>query len=89
MILCRAKLPKSISAREFVYAIDIIAKSNAPKSGAVSLDFHGKRAWCRNAAPCTLNRVDLGAGYRVYYAVSSRRVTLLLCGGDQCTQNGR
>jgi len=31
-------------------------------------------------------RVDVGPGYRVYYALSGRRVVLLLCGGDKRTQ---
>lgn len=32
-------------------------------------------------------RVDVGPGYRVYYALSGRRVVLLLCGGDKRTQD--
>ena len=32
-------------------------------------------------------RVDAGPGYRVYYALSGRRVVLLLCGGDKRTQD--
>lgn len=32
-------------------------------------------------------RVDVGPGYRVYYALSGRRVVLLLCGGDKRTQS--
>lgn len=31
-------------------------------------------------------RIDLGPGYRVYYALSGHRVVLLLCGGDKRTQ---
>lgn len=31
-------------------------------------------------------RIDVGPGYRVYYALSGRRVVLLLCGGDKRTQ---
>ncbi|MGD9941694.1 MAG: type II toxin-antitoxin system RelE/ParE family toxin [Burkholderiaceae bacterium] len=31
-------------------------------------------------------RINVGAGYRVYYALSGRRVVLLLCGGDKRTQ---
>jgi putative addiction module killer protein len=32
-------------------------------------------------------RIDVGAGYRVYYAVSGKKIVLLLCGGDKRTQN--
>ena len=32
-------------------------------------------------------RVDHGPGYRVYYALSGRRVVLLLMGGSKRTQN--
>ncbi len=31
-------------------------------------------------------RVDVGPGYRVYYAVAGKQVVLLLCGGDKRTQ---
>ncbi|MVW78981.1 type II toxin-antitoxin system RelE/ParE family toxin [Bordetella sp. 02P26C-1] len=32
-------------------------------------------------------RVDVGPGYRIYYAQVGKRVVLLLCGGDKRTQN--
>lgn len=32
-------------------------------------------------------RVDVGAGYRVYYGIANRQVVLLLCGGDKRTQS--
>jgi putative addiction module killer protein len=32
-------------------------------------------------------RVDVGAGYRVYYAMDGQQVVLLLCGGDKRTQD--
>ena len=32
-------------------------------------------------------RIDAGPGYRVYHALSGRRVVLLLCGGDKKTQD--
>jgi putative addiction module killer protein len=31
-------------------------------------------------------RVDVGAGYRIYFAVRKRTVVFLLCGGDKSTQ---
>lgn len=32
-------------------------------------------------------RVDVGPGYRVYYAQAGQRIVLLLCGGDKRTQD--
>ena len=32
-------------------------------------------------------RIDMGPGYRVYYALPAEQVVLLLCGGDKRTQN--
>ena len=32
-------------------------------------------------------RIDVGKGYRVYYAVAGAQVILLLCGGDKRTQD--
>ena len=32
-------------------------------------------------------RIDVGPGYRVYYAIAGNQVVLLLCGGDKRTQN--
>ena len=32
-------------------------------------------------------RIDVGAGYRVYYAVAGKELVLLLCGGDKTTQD--
>jgi putative addiction module killer protein len=31
-------------------------------------------------------RIDVGPGYRVYYALTGAKVVLLLCGGDKRTQ---
>ena len=33
-------------------------------------------------------RIDVGAGYRAYYARHGREVVILLCGGDKRTQDG-
>lgn len=32
-------------------------------------------------------RIDVGAGYRAYYAIAGKEVVLLLCGGDKRTQS--
>jgi putative addiction module killer protein len=32
-------------------------------------------------------RIDVGQGYRVYYAVAGDQLVLLLCGGDKRTQD--
>lgn len=32
-------------------------------------------------------RIDVGAGYRVYYAQADQAIVLLLCGGDKSTQS--
>jgi putative addiction module killer protein len=31
-------------------------------------------------------RIDIGPGYRVYYAITGNQIVLLLCGGDKQTQ---
>lgn len=31
-------------------------------------------------------RIDIGAGYRVYYAIAGKKIVLLLCAGDKKTQ---
>jgi len=45
----------------------------------------GDRKFCRNGV--FELRIDIGAGYRVYYAISGKQIVLLLCGGDKNTQN--
>lgn len=32
-------------------------------------------------------RIDLGPGYRIYYAIAGAQVILLLCGGNKRTQD--
>lgn len=32
-------------------------------------------------------RIDVGPGYRVYYAIAGQRIVLLLCGGNKRTQS--
>ncbi len=44
----------------------------------------GDHAHCRDGV--WELRIDVGAGYRVYYAVAGRSIVLLLCGGDKRSQ---
>ncbi len=32
-------------------------------------------------------RIDVGAGYRLYYAMAGKQIVLLLCGGDKKSQS--
>jgi putative addiction module killer protein len=44
----------------------------------------GDHKFCRDGVWELL--IDLGPGYRLYYALEESRVVLLLCGGDKKTQ---
>ena len=45
----------------------------------------GDHKFCRNGV--WELRIDVGAGYRVYYAMAGRQIVLLLCGGDKRAQD--
>jgi putative addiction module killer protein len=45
----------------------------------------GDHKFCRDGV--SELRIDVGPGYRVYYAIVESRVILLLCGGDKGTQD--
>ncbi len=45
----------------------------------------GDHKFCRNGV--WELRIDVGAGYRVYYAIAGKKIVLLLCGGDKRTQD--
>jgi putative addiction module killer protein len=51
----------------------------------IKLGNFGDRKFCRDGV--WELRIDVGQGYRVYYAVAGNQVVLLLCGGDKRTQN--
>ena len=45
----------------------------------------GDHKFCRDGV--SELRIDVGAGYRVYYAIAGSQIVLLLCGGDKRTQS--
>lgn len=45
----------------------------------------GDHRFCRDGV--SELRIDVGAGYRVYYAIAGQKIVLLLCGGDKRTQD--
>jgi putative addiction module killer protein len=51
----------------------------------IELGNFGDHKFCREAV--WELRIDVGAGYRVYYAMAAEQVVLLLCGGDKATQS--
>lgn len=51
----------------------------------VELGNFGDHKFCRDGV--WELRIDVGAGYRVYYAVAGNEIVLLLCGGDKRTQD--
>ena len=51
----------------------------------IELGNFGDHKFCRDGV--SELRIDVGAGYRVYYAVAGKRVVLLLCGGDKSSQS--
>lgn len=51
----------------------------------IELGNFGDHKFCRDGV--WELRIDVGAGYRVYYAVANKEIFLLLCGGDKRTQD--
>jgi putative addiction module killer protein len=51
----------------------------------IELGNFGDHKFCRDGV--WELRIDVGPGYRVYYAVSGKEIVLLLCGGDKRTQD--
>lgn len=51
----------------------------------IELGNFGDHKFCRDGV--SELRIDVGAGYRVYYAISGKQIILLLCGGDKRTQS--
>lgn len=50
----------------------------------IELGNSGDHKFCRDGV--WELRIDVNAGYRVYYAIAGKEVVLLLCGGDKRTQ---
>ncbi len=50
----------------------------------VELGNFGDHKYCRDGG--WELRIDVGQGYRVYYALAGSKVVLLLCGGDKRSQ---
>lgn len=50
----------------------------------IELGNFGDHKFCRDGV--WELRIDVGAGYRVYYAIAGKQLVLLLCGGDKRTQ---
>jgi putative addiction module killer protein len=51
----------------------------------IEMENFGDHRFCRDGV--WELRIDVGQGYRVYYAFSGAQVVLLLCGGDKRTQD--
>jgi putative addiction module killer protein len=51
----------------------------------IELGNFGDHKFCRDGV--WELRVDVGAGYRVYYAIADHSIVLLLCGGDKRSQD--
>ena len=67
------------SVRDPIAKIQIVKRVNRAESGNL-----GDHKFCQDGV--WEMRIDIGAGYRVYYAQSGGRIFLLLCGGDKQTQ---
>ena len=65
--------------RDTVAKIVIVKRINR-----IELGNFGDHEFCRDGV--WELRIDVGAGYRVYYAVSGKAIILLLCGGNKRTQ---
>ena len=65
---------------------DIVAKTQIIKRvNRIELGNFGNHKPCRGGV--WELRIDVGAGYRVYYAIAGSNIVLLLWGGDKRTQD--
>ncbi len=66
--------------RDPIAKMQVVKRVNRIESGNF-----GDHKFCRDGV--WELRIDQGAGYRVYYAMSGALVVLLLCGGDKGSQD--
>jgi len=66
--------------RDPIAKMQVVKRVNRIESG-----IFGDHKFCRDGV--WELRIDQGAGYRVYYAMSGALVVLLLCGGDKGSQD--
>lgn len=66
--------------RDTTAKIQIVKRINR-----IELGNFGDHRFCREGV--SELRIDIGAGYRVYYAISGQEIVLLLCGGGKRTQD--
>ena len=66
--------------RDPVAKIQVVKRINRMEQGNF-----GDNAFCGEGV--WEMRIDVGAGYRVYYARTGTQIMLLLCGGDKRTQD--
>ncbi|WP_042876098.1 type II toxin-antitoxin system RelE/ParE family toxin [Cupriavidus necator] len=68
------------SLKDSTAKVSVVRRLNRAEQGNF-----GDHKFCRDGV--WELRVDVGAGYRVYYGIANRQVVLLLCGGDKRTQS--
>jgi putative addiction module killer protein len=66
--------------RDPIAKVQLVKRVNRVEQGNF-----GDHKFCRDGV--WEMRIDVGAGYRVYYAQAGSRIVLLLCGGDKRTQD--
>ncbi|MBP9805763.1 MULTISPECIES: type II toxin-antitoxin system RelE/ParE family toxin [Pseudomonadota] len=66
--------------RDPIAKVQLVKRVNRVEQGNF-----GDHKFCRDGV--WEMRIDVGAGYRVYYAQAGSRIMLLLCGGDKRTQD--
>jgi putative addiction module killer protein len=67
------------TVRDPIAKVQLVKRVNRIEQGNL-----GDHKFCRDGV--WELRIDIGAGYRVYYALSGLNVVLLLCAGDKRTQ---
>jgi putative addiction module killer protein len=68
------------SVKDSTAKVSVVRRLNRAEQGNF-----GDHKFCRDGV--WELRVDVGAGYRVYYGIANRQIVLLLCGADKRTQS--